>query len=169
VRTEAVAYTESVAQEAAATIAAEARSGVPERGRFGVALSGGHAPWVMLHAFEHENFPWENLFVVQVDERAAPDREPDRNLTHLRECLIGSSALRPEQICATPVEPLSLDAAARYALTLGKLAGLAPILELVHLDLGPDGHTVSLVPGDPALDVTAVDVTLTISIKDGVG
>ncbi len=168
-RTEVLAYPESVAQEAAAIFAAEARSAVAERGRFGVALSGGHTPWMMLRAPEHEDFPWENLFVVEVDERVAPDEDPARHLTHLRECLIGSSPLRPEQICATPAEPLSLDAAACYALTLGKLAGLAPILELVHLGLGPDGHTASRVGGDPALDVTAVDVTLTVSIKDGVG
>jgi 6-phosphogluconolactonase len=161
VRTEVLADLESVAQKGAAIIAAEARAAVAERGRFVVAFSGGHTPWVMLRALAREELPWESLDVVQVDERVARDGDPDRNLTHLRDCLIGPSPLRLEQIHAMPVEPLPPDAAARYALTLGKLAGLPPILDLVHLGLGPDGHTASLVPGDAALDVTTADVTLT--------
>jgi len=72
-RTEVLADPESVAQKGAAIIAAEARAAVAERGRFVVAFSGGHTPWIMLRALAREELPWESLYVVQVDERLARD------------------------------------------------------------------------------------------------
>jgi len=159
---EVLADADAVAGKAAAIIAAEARAAIPARGRFILAVSGGHTPWLMLRALAGQEVPWEGLHVVQVDERVAPAGDPDRNLTHLHESLLEHAPLRPDQIHAMPVEASDLEAAAkRYALTLREIAGTPPVLDLAHLGLGPDGHTASLVPGDPVLNVTDSDVALT--------
>jgi 6-phosphogluconolactonase len=153
---------DTVAREAAKFIAGEAQAAVAARGRFVMAVSGGHAPWQMLRALANEKVPWESVHVVQVDERVAPAGDPDRNLTHLRESLLEHAPLRAEQIHAMPVESADLEVAAKgYATTLREIAGSPPVLDLAHLGLGPDGHTASLVPGDPVLNMTDADVALT--------
>jgi 6-phosphogluconolactonase len=153
---------DAVARAAAKLIANEARDAVATRGKFVMAVSGGKTPWIMLRDVAQEEVPWNNVHVVQVDERVAPERDPDRNLTHLRASLLEHAPLRPEQIYAMPVESGDLEAACvRYARILETIAGSPPVLDLVHLGLGPDGHTASLVPGDAVLAMNDADVALT--------
>ena len=153
---------EAAAEGAARIIAEEANNSVSERGRFVMAVSGGRTPWMMLRALAKKDLPWRRVHVFQVDERVAPAGDADRNLTHLRENLAGGSPLDVRQIYAMPVEAPDLEAAAqRYSAILYATAGSPPVLDLIHLGLGSDGHTASLVPGDPVQGVANKEVALT--------
>jgi 6-phosphogluconolactonase len=152
---------EAVAEQAAKVIADDIRERVAERGQYLMAVSGGKTPWLMLQVLAKESMPWNKVHIFQVDERVAPSGDPDRNLTHMLESLSGAG-IPAANIHPMPVETADLaQAAAEYSHTLEHLAGVPPVLDLAHLGMGPDGHTASLVPGDPVLNVTDKDVAIT--------
>ena len=152
---EVLADAAAAAQRAADVIAADARTGIAERGRFVMAISGGSTPWVMLRALAAMSLPWPNVQIMQVDERVAPAGSNERNQTHIETSLMASAPLNAGQFHPMPVDADDLDAAAAaYAKEVHAIAGVPPVFDLVHLGLGSDGHTASLIPGDPVLDST---------------
>ena len=151
----------AVAERAATIIAEAARVAIAARGQFVLAVSGGSTPWLMLRKLVVMDFPWRKTHIVQVDERVAPRGHPDRNWTHLQAILFEQILLPRDQIHTMPVERPDLPAAvADYVAVLRALAGTPPVLDLVHLGLGTDGHTASLFPGDPVCEVRDQDVSV---------
>lgn len=167
IKAEALPDAEAVARRAAALIAQEARAAAGARGRFLLAASGGTTPWRMLELLADEDVPWPLVHVFQVDERLVAADHPARNFTRLRAILLDRVPVPKRNIHAMPVEQAQLagaaaqDAATQYTATLSQAAGTPPILDLIHLGLGTDGHTASLVPGDAALDELDCPVALT--------
>lgn len=157
---EILADGEKLADRAADGVEAACREAVAARGRFTVAFSGGSTPDPMLAALAGRDLPWERVHVLQVDERVAPPGHADRNVELLRRHL--APVLPQGHLHPMPVEDPDLDTAVRrYTRTLVEVVGRPPVLDLVHLGLGADGHTASLVPDDGAVARTDVDVAAT--------
>ena len=128
-----------------------------------MAVSGGSTPWLMLRALADEQIPWENVHVVQVDERVAPAGDPERNLTHLRESLLDHAPLPPRPHPRNAGRSADLDSAAlQYAQNITGRGGLAAGALTSFISASASTATPRRwCPDDPVLDVADADVAVT--------
>lgn len=150
-----------VAKEAAIYIADRIRKQLAVKDFFTMAISGGRTPWEMIKKLATEDLPWDRINLFQVDERVAPDGHPDRNLTQLFNSIQDTKLMT--QINIFPMHVVAEDiqqACEEYSETIQRVTKNGKF-DLVHLGIGTDGHTASLIPGDGVLNVQDKDVAMT--------
>ncbi len=155
---------QQAAERAADVIAASIAGAIDIKGFAAIAVSGGSTPSLMFDALAAMDIDWQHVHLFQVDERMVPSDSADRNFAELERRLIARISIPADQVHPLPVptflDPAGLTIAASHAsATLKRVCGAT--LDLVHLGLGDDGHTASLVPDDRALRVEGSDVTWT--------
>lgn len=132
------------------------------QGPFRVSLSGGSTPktlYGLLASDEfRDRFPWQRVSWYWGDERFVPYDHPESNFRMAREAMLAKAPVPRENIHPIPTDGTPEDAALRYERTLQQTYGAAtldphrPLFDVTLLGLGPDGHTASLLPGEPTLD-----------------
>ena len=132
------------------------------QGSFRVSLSGGSTPKTLYGLLASDEFrsrfPWPRVSWYWGDERFVPHDHPDSNYRMTREAMLAKAPVPPENIHPVPTDGTPDDAARRYERTLQEVYGAAtldpqrPLFDVTLLGLGPDGHTASLLPGEPVLN-----------------
>jgi len=149
----------AVARHAAEWITAAA---LAAKDTFRVSLSGGSTPktlYALLASDEFKSrFPWQRVVWYWGDERFVPYDSPDSNYRMTREAMFDHAPVPATNIHPVPVDGTPEQAAQRYERTLQEAYGatildpVRPLFDVTLLGLGPDGHTASLLPGEPVLE-----------------
>ena len=166
-KTEIFSSADQVAEKAAAYIEHLIRQTLTQKKTFSMAISGGRTPWEMLKILSKASLPWQRVNLFQVDERIAPEGHADRNLTQLFQTLEGSPLVTRLRIFPMPVTAEDLDLASQEYANLIHEITEGEGLDLIHLGMGSDGHTASLVPGDAVMAVTDREVACTQNLYQG--
>jgi 6-phosphogluconolactonase len=146
---------EALAEAAARAFVDRAAESIAERGRFAVALAGGSTPkatYGVLARDHAEDVDWPNVHVFFGDERTVPPDHEDSNYRMAREALLDRVPVGSVHRMRGELPPE--EAAASYETDLRQFFGGEAVLDLVMLGIGEDGHTASLFPETPALEVT---------------
>lgn len=154
-----LASLEALVASAATDLARRANDAIAARGRFSIALAGGNTPKPIYEALSRESIDWGRVHVFFGDERCVPPEHPRSNYRMAREALLERVAIPAAQVHRMRGELPPVLAAESYAQVL------EPVLDVVLLGLGDDGHTASLFPGltavhEAARTVVAEEVTL---------
>lgn len=156
------------APRSADLLARTIEAAIAERGRCLIALSGGSTPRPVFEELATRSLDWDLVVLLQADERVAPAGTEERNLTHQRAVFDGLPVTwlpLPVDPLVTgdqaELEPIAATAIDEFTLQLVELADDPPVIDIAQLGIGRDGHTASLLPGDPALDELRRYVALT--------
>jgi 6-phosphogluconolactonase len=132
------------------------------KGVFRVSLSGGSTPKALYGLLASDafvgRFPWERVHWYWGDERFVPYDHPESNYRMTREAMLSKAPVPPANVHPVPPDGTPDDAALRYERTLQAAYGAAaldpsrPLFDITLLGMGPDGHTASLLPGEPVLE-----------------
>jgi 6-phosphogluconolactonase len=128
---------------------------------FRLSLSGGSTPrglYALLGSDEFKaSVPWDKLELFWGDERFVPPDDKESNYRMARETLLNRAPMSADRIHPIPTDGTPDDAARRYEALLKKIYGAdqfdpgRPLFDVILLGLGADGHTGSLLPGQPVL------------------
>lgn len=153
----------ALADRAFALFTEAARESIAARGRFTVALTGGSGPKGLYQrlAREPDSVDWASTYVFLGDERFVPYDDKDSNYGMCKKLFLDQVPVPADNVLPIPTDtPTLADAATDYAATLIRVLGPAdgqpPVLDLILLGMGDDGHCASLFPGKPTLNITDV-------------